>query len=350
MLKSFQSINASIGTMRSSLYSRLPETIAARREPVGALPPEGASLAALEARVGREHVARRLALEAQHEERVQRFVARFFHIESWYSAHAVIRMSLRLVGLHTRARRNARALHVRENEVPLRGLPHSLDGYAILHISDPHVDLSHDIPQALIECVRGLDYDLCVLTGDYRTRTFGPYAPTLDAMALVRPHLKGRVYAVLGNHDTIRMVPGLEALGIQVLLNEAIEIRHRGAVLHVAGIDDAHHYRLHDFAKLRRAIPADALAILLSHTPEAYRHAAEAGFKFMLSGHTHGGQICLPGGFPLITDADCPRRYVKGAWQYEELIGYTSTGSGSSIVDVRLNCPPEVTVHRLRVA
>jgi uncharacterized protein len=125
-------------------------------------------------------------------------------------------------------------------------------------------------------------------------------------------------------------------------------IEHRGHELHLAGIDDAHQYRLHDFKRARRAIPEGAPSILLSHTPEAYWHAAQVGFDLMLSGHTHGGQICLPGGFPLITDANCPRQFAKGAWRFEELVGYTSAGSGSSIVDVRLNCPPEVTLHRLR--
>ncbi|HSD96826.1 MAG TPA: hypothetical protein VLB06_06745, partial [Sulfuricaulis sp.] len=90
--------------------------------------------------------------------------------------------------------------------------------------------------------------------------------------------------------------------------------------------------------------------ILLSHTPEAYRNAAHAGFRLMLCGHTHGGQICLPGGIPIITDADCPRALVAGPWMYHGLIGYTSVGAGASIVDVRLNCPPEITLHRLRCA
>lgn len=334
--------------MRSTArtYSPLPSSPVAAR----ASGTNEDMLGEVERRVGRVHLQERLAREAAHELHVRRFGRRFFHIESWWSAHAVVRTSLRLVGLHGRAQRNARALRVLENEIRLQSLPPALDGYRILQISDPHVDLSPDIPAALIEQVRTLEYDLCVLTGDYRTRTFGPFEPTLAALQRVRPHLRGEVYAVLGNHDSIRMVPGMEALGIRVLLNESAAIERDAAELYLAGIDDAHHYRLHDFAKVTRAIPPNACTILLSHTPEAYRHAADAGFHLMLSGHTHGGQICLPGGFPLIIDADCPRRFAKGAWRYDNLIGYTSVGSGSSIVDVRLNCPPEVTLHRLRCA
>jgi len=70
----------------------------------------------------------------------------------------------------------------------------------------------------------------------------------------------------------------------------------------------------------------------------------------MLCGHTHGGQICLPGGYALTWDARCPRRLAAGAWSYGDMAGYTSVGSGSSVVNARLNCLPEITVHELRRA
>lgn len=311
--------------------------------------PEGVgAIVALERRVGRAHARERLVREAAHEHRTRGFGRRFFYAEEGFSAPSVIRASLRLVGLYDRARRNARAVRVCENDVVLEGLPRAFDGFTLLQISDPHLDLGPDIPEILVERLASLAYDVCVLTGDYRARTFGPVEPTLAAMARVQPHLKAPVYAVLGNHDSVRLVPGFERLGIRMLLNESVALERGGDALYLAGIEDAHHYRLHDFEKAARGIPADAPALLLSHTPEAYREAERAGFRLMLSGHTHGGQICLPGGFPLIIDADCPRRYARGAWRYRRLIGYTSVGSGTSIADVRLNCPPEVTLHRLR--
>jgi predicted MPP superfamily phosphohydrolase len=67
----------------------------------------------------------------------------------------------------------------------------------------------------------------------------------------------------------------------------------------------------------------------------------------MLCGHTHGGQICLPGGRAIMLNANCPRAYCRGAWRFERLQGYTSVGSGACMIDVRINCPPEITVHRL---
>ena len=86
----------------------------------------------------------------------------------------------------------------------------------------------------------------------------------------------------------------------------------------------------------------------MSHTPEIYRQAAHADFDLLLSGHTHGGQICLPGAIPLTLDSTLPRRMGSGSWRYGRMIGYTSVGVGSSIVAARINCPPEITLHQLR--
>jgi predicted MPP superfamily phosphohydrolase len=311
---------------------------------------EQTALSDLEQRLGRLHVRQRLGLERDYEAHVFRRGTHFFHLENWYSVHGWIRNALRLVGLHGRGRRNAVTIELREHEVRLPRLPAAFDGYRILQLSDLHVDMRPDFVPALIERVRGVAYDLCVLTGDYRARTFGPFAPAVEGLARLRPHLGGEPLAILGNHDTIRMLPGMEAAGYRVLMNEWTRVARGGEALYVAGIDDAHYYQMQNFHRAAHDIPAGACAILLSHTPETYRHAAHAGFDLMLSGHTHGGQICLPGGVPVITDADVPRRFARGTWRYHDLVGYTSVGAGTSIVDIRLNCPPEITLHRLRRA
>jgi len=116
---------------------------------------------------------------------------------------------------------------------------------------------------------------------------------------------KRPVYGVLGNHDTIRMVPDLEAMGIRMLLNECEPIEREAATIYLAGIDDAHFYRVDNIEKAGSRIPHDVFSILLSHTPEIYRQAAYAGFDLLLSGHTHGGQICLPGSIPLTLGRFC---------------------------------------------
>jgi predicted MPP superfamily phosphohydrolase len=311
---------------------------------------EREALARLEARIGRTHLRQRLGLEGEHEAHVVQPGTHFFHLENWYSIHGLMRGALTLAGLHGRGRRNVRDIRCREHDVRLPHLPAAFEGFTLLQLSDLHLDLGEGFVERLIASVQGLVHDVCVLTGDYRFRTFGPYAPALAAMARLRPHLGERVLAVLGNHDTIRMVPGLEELRIRVLMNESVRLERGGHTLLLAGIDDAHYFRTHDFHKAAAELGPDDCAILLSHTPEPYRHAAHAGFALMLSGHTHGGQICLPGGVPILTDSDAPRALARGAWRHQGMLGYTSVGCGASIVDVRLNCPPEVTLHRLHRA
>jgi hypothetical protein len=186
-----------------------------------------------------------------------------------------------------------------------------------------------------------------VLTGDYRGKTYGPYAATLAGMAKVRAALNGTIYGVLGNHDTICMVPGLEEMGIRVLLNEADVIERGGTRIHLAGVDDPHFYQMDNIEKAAADIPYDEFSILVSHTPEIYRQAAHADFNLLLGGHTHGGQICLPGGIPITLDSVLPRSMGAGPWKYHGMIGYTSVGAGVSIVPVRFNCPPEITLHHL---
>lgn len=311
---------------------------------------EQRQLAVLEERIGRLHLRQRLGLEGEYEALVVRRHTHFFHLENWYSSHALIRGVLTMTGLRRRGQRNVLDIQVRRNEVRLRQLPPAFEGYTLLHLSDLHLDMSAAHRDRLIEVVSGVQFDACVLTGDYRFRTFGPYAPALAALAMLRPHLGASVYAVLGNHDSIRMVPGMEAQGIRLLLNESVRIEREGQVLNLVGIDDAHYFRTHNFHKAAAGLDVDDCVILLSHTPEPFRHAAHAEFSLMLSGHTHGGQICLPGGIPILTDCDAPRAFARGPWQYEGMAGYTSVGCGASIVDVRLNCPPEITLHRLRRA
>ena len=302
----------------------------------------------LEQRLGRLHARQRLGIEMEHEAQIFGQGINFFHVENWYSIHSVIRTVLKLTGLYWRGRRNAERIRVVHNEVRVKELPPLFDGFTILHISDMHVDMNEGAMSRLIELVGGLQYDLCALTGDYRAKTFGPFDATLNGLARVRAHLIGPVYGVLGNHDTIQMIPGLEAMGIRMLLNESEAIVRGNQQIHLAGIDDAHYYRVDNIEKTASKIPDGEFSILLSHTPEIFRQAAYADFNLLLSGHTHGGQICLPGSIPITLDSILPRRLGAGAWRFHDMIGYTSVGAGSCIVAVRLNCPPEITLHHLR--
>ena len=275
----------------------------------------------LEQRFGRLHVRQRLSVEKDHEAQVFGQGLNFFHIEN--SALA-IEYALKMTGLFWRGRRNAEQVEVRHNCVKARDLPDAFDGFSILQLSDLHCDMSEPAMRRVAELLPTLSYDICVLTGDFRGANFGPFDAALATIADLRTTIRSPVYGVLGDHDSIRMVPSLEKMGIRMLMNESDTVERGGQNIHIAGIDDAHFYRADNMEKATALIPLDAFSILLSHTPEIYRQAAHAGFNLLLSGHTHGGQICLPGGIPITLDAVLPRRLGAGAWKHHTMDGYTS--------------------------
>jgi predicted MPP superfamily phosphohydrolase len=301
----------------------------------------------LESRIGRVHARLRLGIEREHEAQAFGQGLTFLHIENMPLMQAMIEVILRVTGTYSRGRANAGNVQLRRNEVRFPHLPEAFDGFTILHLSDLHADMSGPALMRVAELLGGLDYDLCVMTGDYRGRTYGDFQPCLESIARLYAALRGDVFAVLGNHDSIAMVPDMETLGIRVLLNECAVIERAPASLYLAGVDDAHFYRADNIEKAAADIPGGCVSILLSHTPEIFRQAAHAGFDLMLSGHTHGGQICLPGGIPILLEADLPRAFGAGAWRYADMVGYTSVGAGSSVVPVRFNNRPEIALHRL---
>jgi uncharacterized protein len=308
-----------------------------------------ANLAVLEKRLGRRQARTRLGIERDHEAQVFGQGINFFHIENLPISHAVIRSVLMATGLYWRGLANAAKVELRENRISSPRLPKAFDGFTILQLSDLHIETSEAAMERVVGLTKNVRYDLCVLTGDYRAKTWGPYEAALAGVARVRAALDGDVYGVLGNHDTIWMVPGLEKMGIRMLLNESAVIERGSERIYLAGIDDAHFYQMDNWEKAAAGIPHGAFSILASHTPEIYKQAAHADFDLLLSGHTHGGQVCLPGGIPITLDSVLPRYMGKGAWKYHDMIGYTSVGAGSSVVPVRFNCTPEITLHRLEL-
>ena len=301
----------------------------------------------LEDRLGRQYARQRLGIEKDHEAQVFGQGLNFFHFENLSASRVLISSILRASCIYALGRRNAAGVELRHHNVSSALVPPNFNGFRILHLSDLHADISKQAMAGVIKLVADLDYDLCVLTGDYRGETFGPFEPALEAMSRLCSSLKGPVYGVLGNHDTVLMVQGLERMGIRILLNETVAIDRGAAHIYLAGIDDAHFYRVDNIEKAAGGLRPGDFSILLSHTPEIYRQAAHAEFDLLLSGHTHGGQICLPGGIPLTLSAVLPRAMGRGAWRYIDMAGYTSAGVGTVVVPARYNCPAEITLHQL---
>ncbi len=271
-----------------------------------------------------------------------------FMFEGIIPMDELISFLLILTGLAQTGRKNFLDVQVVENQIVLSGMPAEFDGFRLLQLSDLHCDLDPALIDVVIQRLQGLAYDAVVLTGDYHNEIGGTHDRSLELMGRLALQLKSPRLAILGNHDFIEKVAFLEAAGIQVLLNESVSIERNGSRLWICGVDDPHFFGTHDLKKVRGQVPPGETAILLSHSPETYRQAAELGFVLMLSGHTHGGQCCLPGGYALIKNAPVPRRLLAGPWRHESLRGYTSRGTGGCGVPARFFCPPEITVHTLK--
>lgn len=301
----------------------------------------------LQARVGRALLAQRVHLQSHYVARMIGHGLTYFHIENMLWLHWLIRLGMKMTGVYWWGRRNALSVRVRRNRLTVRGLPREFEGFTMLQLSDLHLDMSPGLVEALISVVSPLAFDIAVLTGDYRARTFGPINGALRELDRLRPALRGEVYAVLGNHDYIEMLPPMEAMGIRFLVNEHVMLKRGAGVLCLAGVDDPHFYETDNVQNAAAHLEHEVPAVLLSHSPEIYRKAAAAGFPALICGHTHGGQICLPGGIPILMNARAPLKMVRGPWTYRGMRGYTSVGAGTSGVDVRFFCPPEVVLHQL---
>src|ERR1700733_8111637 len=122
-------------------------------------------------RIGAEHVERRLQVEADHEAQLFGQGLIFFNLENWFSAPRVISCALKLIGLYSRALRNADQITIRRTVVEFSNLPRAFDNFTVLHLSDLHVDISESAMRRLVGMIGDLQYDICVFTGDYRGKT-----------------------------------------------------------------------------------------------------------------------------------------------------------------------------------
>jgi predicted MPP superfamily phosphohydrolase len=256
---------------------------------------------------------------------------------------------LKVVGQYQRGVRNAAAIALRDIDLVFPALPEAFDGFTILHISDPHLDGLPGIDERILDLVKGRRFDLCVLTGDYRTELHGPIR---EVMAILQRVVQGidsahGFLAVLGNHDDCHMVAPMEAMGIRMLINESVVLRRGGDRLRVVGTDDVHYYYTDQSVHALEAA-ADDFTIALVHSPELADAAAQAGVALYLTGHTHAGQVCLPGGIPLVRHLRAGRHLYRGHWHHRGMQGITNAGAGTSGIPVRFFTESEILALRLR--
>ena len=291
---------------------------------------------------------RRAEIEA-HDEKHTPFGPRRRHWGEFKQLLVPFRIFLNASGLFEAGRRRALDVRLVEIELAHPELPPEFDGYRLLHLTDLHLDGLPGLDEAVMRLVRGTSVDLCVWTGDYRWRVHGGYQQVLPGIAGIAASISASDghYATLGNHDPAAMLDDLEALGLRVLVNETVTIRRGGASVHITGLDDVHYFYTEAAAAALASAPA-GFRVALVHSPEVAHLAAEAGYALYLCGHTHGGQVCMPGGHPILTNSALHWRHAKGRWRRGRMLGYTSNGAGTSGLPVRFFSRGEVTLITLR--
>ncbi len=256
----------------------------------------------------------------------------------------------RLIGRYEEGIANALRPELSEQSLFFPNLPPAFDGFTILFLSDLHLDGLPGLTHLTLDRLAGRRFDLCLVGGDIRMRTYGPIAPCLRELRRLLPGIEARegIFGVLGNHDCIEMVPDFEEAGMLMLVNDAWPLTRNGENIWLVGIDDPHYYKTHEVAKAFAKVPAGAFTLFLAHSPEAYEEAAAREAALYLCGHTHGGQIRLPSGMPVYTNSRAPRFTAAGHWRHRAMQGYTSRGVGASGAPLRFNCPGEISILTLR--
>ena len=292
----------------------------------------------------------RQAIEVEkHRHAVRRGLLKQLHIENMPWLMRLFGFFLKISLLEPRGKANALDVQVERIDIHLPGLPQAFDQTKILFISDLHIEGTDLLADTLIDRVEGLEYDVCILGGDYSFSERIESDVAFSRMVKIATFLTKRteVFGILGNHDLYSMAVCLHQCGVQMLINDSVCLQKEGDSLHLVGVDDGHYYQADDLSLAESDVPMDALRILLCHSPERYKPAAAAGYALYLAGHTHGGQICLPNGFAPVTCASVPRALLRGLWRYHDMQGYTSRGCGTSSLPVRFFCPPEMTLLTL---
>ena len=242
-------------------------------------------------------------------------------------------------------------LSVEQQIISLPKLPAGLDGYKIVQLSDFHLYpfTSIDLIEKTVARTNELAPDLVVLTGDYVLETAASIFDLAPELAKLNP--RHGIFAVLGNHDhwteAAVVKQGLAEQGIELLHNRGVLLNESQFLL--AGVDDLWSGTPDiegALANWREGVPT----ILLAHEPDfADDFLGDGRIQLQLSGHTHGGQVRVPGVGPVVL----PRygqKYHNGLYQVGSSQVYVNRGIGIIGPAVRLNCPPEITEFVLRAA
>lgn len=246
-------------------------------------------------------------------------------------------------------------VEVTNHTVKLPQLPPEFDGFRIAQISDIHLedgDMARDLPN-ICRLVSAQKADAIVITGDFVTRAVAADAEIL-ARGLAPLRAPMGVFGIMGNHDywgserSQFIEEMLAPTPVAMLINQTYIWEKNGARLHLAGFDDFW-AGTPDFDGVAAQIPAGEAAIALGHEPDfAIEVAALKKFGLMLSGHSHGGQIALPGGIPIHVP-QYANKFPRGWYDVGGMRLYTNRGLGTVGPPMRFFSRPEISIFTLRV-
>lgn len=209
----------------------------------------------------------------------------------------------------------------------------------LVHLSDLHIKRWGELEEDVISKVKEINPDFIIITGDFVSHTKGiPLAAKfIDRLSKIAP-----IYGVMGNNDytevgTELLVDELTKAGLRLLFNESLLITLlNGQSLNLIGIDDIKSA----ISGMDSALPSIALA----HSPDMITQLKKYPVDVLLSGHTHGGQICLPLIGPVITHTKLGRRYAAGLFEFNGTRLYVNRGLGTSLLPARFLARPEIAV------
>ena len=246
-------------------------------------------------------------------------------------------------------------LIARQVNLQIQHWPASLDGVKILAVSDLHAGAPFINSKYLDELVGRINReqpDVVVLLGDFVIKDVigGRFmAPEAIAGHLSRVHAGLGVYAILGNHDnwygSSAVTAALTRAGIRVLSNSVVRLDFHGGTFWLAGLQDFESAQPNIAVTLSQ-VSDESPVIVITHNPDIFPQVP-ARVSLTLAGHTHGGQVNLPGLGRLIVPSQYGQRYASGHIRESGRDLYVTTGVGTSIVPVRFRVTPEIVVLNL---
>ena len=293
----------------------------------------------------------------------------------WHKGLRLTRMGSRVSPLPARQKRLS-MLELTEITLAVPQLPMELDGLRILHVSDLHIRGYRRHERRLVDVARQ-GCDLFVCTGDVCTEIVIPsplrflhnnkqkkwrsrsgmrlsmqgltFPPRIDMTTDVCRRILAELscltppFFVQGNHDPDLFMKQLPQLGVRVLDNETVqlELPDRGR-LNICGLS-APQREFADVPKAVTTLQPELFTLALCHYPEMAEALAATGAELILTGHTHGGQVCLPNARPLMTHSRTGAEYSRGLTRIGGSWLYTNRGLGTSMIPLRLFSRPEIT-------